>query len=472
MMARNPGMQQKALRLNLDPSTYGTFAEIGAGQEVARWFFHVGSATGTVAKSISAYDMALSDSLYGPAERYVSRQRLASMLDHELGQLLSSLAATRGDTTTFFAFADTVATHGQSHPGTGRGWVGLRFQAHPREQPSEIIVHLHLFDTTTVAQQEALGIFGVNLIYGVFYLRKAEALIGSLFDDLSRARVEADMIRFSGPAYEGIDNRLVSLQLVEQALTDAAMFTATGEVVQPSEVLHQKPILVERGSFRPMTMLTLDLLERARERFRTEPAVSGEEPVVLAEMALRDLLSGGAIDHTDFLARADILGTLGFDVLISRFEPYYQLAEYLVAYTDRMVGIAVGLPSIREIVEEKYYRDLPGGVLESIGRLFKRSVKLYVYPVLDATTGRVHDLREASLHAPWTHLRALLLELGQLEHLRPSDVAHLSIRTGDVRALIQAGDLKWESMVPPRIAAVIKTRRLFGWRPSPETTTD
>jgi hypothetical protein len=456
-----PGTPQKVLRLNLDASKYGTFAEIGAGQEVVRWFFHVGGASGTIAKSISAYDMAVSDSLYGATERYVSRQRLVSMLDHELGQLAARLGPVRGDTTSFFAFADTVATEGH---GAGRGWVGLRFQAHPREEPSEIIAHVHLLDATTVSQQEALGLLGVNIVYGAFYAGKPDALIGSLLDDLSRARVDVDMIRLSGPAYEGIDNRLVSLQLVEQGLTDAAMFTATGEVVQPSEVLHKRPILVERGTFRPVTLLTLDLLERARERFLQEAGMLDEQPVVLAEMTLRDLRFGGTIDHLDFLARADILGALGFDVLISRFQPYYQLADYLILYTDRRIGIAVGLPGIREILEEKYYDDLPGGVLESIGRLFKRSVKVYVYPELDPGSGKVSEITDAPLRAPWPHLRALLLERGQLEGLRPGSDAYLSIRPPDVLARIQAGDSRWESMVPPIVAGIVKAKRLFGWR--------
>jgi hypothetical protein len=261
-----PSRRQKALALNLDATTYGTFAEIGGGQEVARWFFSVGGAAGTVAKSISAYDMAVSDALYGPTQRYVSRQRLEAMLEKEFLQLRDRLGPGRGDTKSFFAFADTVATRSYRDPGSGRGWVGVRFQARPREEPSEVIVHAHLRDSTAERQQEALGVLGVNLIYGAFFRRKDPAdLIASLMDELSRERVELDMIKLSGPAFPSVDNRLMSLQLVERGLTDAAMFTASGEVVQPSEVLHKKPILVERGSFRPATKLTLDLLNRASD---------------------------------------------------------------------------------------------------------------------------------------------------------------------------------------------------------------
>ncbi len=456
--------QQKALALNRDPNPYGTFAEIGGGQEVARWFFYVGGAANTVAKTISAYDMTVSDAVYGPAEQYVSRQRLEAMLDHEYGQLLERLGAKRGHTTTFFVFADTVATRGSRHSEQGGGWTGIRFQASSGEEPSEIILHVHLFDFTSARQQETLGVLGVNLIYAAFYRRQElTALIGSLMDDLSRERAEIDMIKLSGPVFAEVDNRLMSLQLVEHNLTDAAMFTASGEVVQPSEVLHKRPILVERGNFRPITKLTLDLLERAREQFIEEPGVRGQQPVAIAEMTLRSLIPGPDVGHSDFLARADILGALGFDVLISRFEPYYRLADYLVSYTDHMIGIAVGLPSVKEIVDEKYYPDLPGGVLESAGRLFKRKVRVYVYPGRDPRLGRVYTVESAPLPSPWQHLRTLLLETRRLEPIRNYNESYLAIFPQDGLAKIARNDSSWEGMVPPTVAEIIKEKRLFGY---------
>ncbi len=457
--------QQKALALNLDPATYGVFAEIGGGQEVARWFFSVGAAATGVAKAISAYDMAVSDGLYGPAQHYVSRQRLEAMLEHEFAQLSQQLGPRRGDATTFFVFADTVATRSYGRPANGRGWMGVRFQAHPHDPPSEIVLHVHLLHASALHQKEALGVLGVNMLYGAFYQRETPSgLIASLIDDLSRERVEIDMIRFAGPAFAGIDNRLMALQLVERGLTDAAMFTATGDVVQPSEVLHGKPILVERGSFRPATKLTLDLLERARQQFVEEPEVRDQEPVVLAEMTLRSLNAGADVGHLDFLARADILGALGLDVLISRFEPYYQVAEYLARYTERPIGIAVGLPSVRQIADEKYYADLPGGVLESAGRLFKRSVKMYVYPTRDPASRQIHSVEGAPLSPPWHHLRDLLIEIGRIEPIRHYDETYLSIHTPEARLRIETGDPSWEAMVPPVVAEMIKTRKLFGYR--------
>src|SRR6266404_2684242 len=240
---------EKALRLNLESSGYGSFAEIGAGQEVARWFFHVGGAAGTVAKTISAYDMAVSDALYGPTDHYISRKRLEAMLDRESARLVEQLGARRGGRTAFFVFADTVAARGYSRHENGHGWLGVRFQTVPHGETSEAVIHVHLLDEEPAREQEALGILGVNLIFGAFYHHETPPeLIASLLDGLTRDRVEMDMIKLCGPAFPGIDNRLMSLQLVEQGLTDATMLTADGEVVQPSEVLYQRPILVERGS--------------------------------------------------------------------------------------------------------------------------------------------------------------------------------------------------------------------------------
>ena len=466
-MAEHPtSTRQKALALNLDRSKYGTIAEIGAGQEVARWFFVVGGAAGTVAKTISAYDMEVSDSIYGRAPRYVSRERLQAMLEYEFSQLLEGLGGTRGEATTFFAFADTVATRSYHKSEDGRGWMGIRFQCRPKETPSEVVLHVNLRDNSAALQQEALGVLGINLIYGGYHHREEpETLIGSLMDGLSRDRVEVDMIKLSGPAFDGVDNRLMSLQLVEQGLTDAAMFTAAGEMVQPSEVLYKRPILVERGSFRPVTKLTLDLLEGARELFLAEPAVKGQEPVVLMEMTLRNLTEDSRVDHADFIARAEILGALGQDVLISRFEHYHHLADYLFRYTDRLIGIAAGLPSISELADERYYHDLGGGMLESTGRLFKRSVKMYVYPKRDTPAGPVITVETMSIAASWRHLRDFLLESGHLVAIRRYDESLLSIYTKDVLARIQSGDASWETMVPPAVADTIRTKHLFGLKP-------
>ncbi len=453
---------QKALALNLDAKTYGSIAEIGGGQEVSRWFFRVGGAAGTVARTISAYDMAISDRIYGAAKPFVSRKRLNSMLDYEFAIVSDQLKDKAGESRRFFAFADTVATRRFQSPEHGHGWMGIRFQAQPREAPSQITLHAHLLDIDADREQDALGILGVNLIYGASLGHDSPLdLIAGLMDELSRERIEIDMIKFEGPAFAGVDNRLMSLQLVQNGFTDAAMFTADGEVVQPSEVLYKKPILIERGSFRPVTKLTVDLLERARDAFLKQPGVEGQQPVVLAEMTSRNLLQSSEPGHADFLARAEILGDLGFDVMISRFELNYQVADYLAAYTDKPIGIAVGLRTVRKFVEEQFYAGLAGGVLEGTGRLFKRSVKIYVYPARNPKTGKIETIDDVVMPSPWEHLFRLLRELGRLEALQPSDEAFLSIDPQEVSRLMIQRDPAWEKMVPPKAAEIIKTKHLF-----------
>jgi hypothetical protein len=451
---------QKALQINLDAKKYGTFAEIGAGQEVARWFFHVGKASGTVAKTISAYDMAVSDAIYGASDRYVSRQRLQSMLDHEFNLLLQRLDKTRGDKCTFFVFADTVATRRDE----GSGWLGVKFQVHPRGDPSTIIIHVRTLDKENMRQQEALGIIGVNLIHGAFYqFADPVKLIGLLLDDLSNSRVEVDMIKFSGPAFTGIDNRLMALQLVQQWLTEAAMFTADGEAVIPGELLWKKPVLLERGSFRPLTNPMLDMLERAREQFIRDKSLQNDPPVVMFEMTLRQLQVGDAIDHQDFLDRVDTLGALGKAVLISNFFRYHRLVNYLARQTDKPIALPIGLVRLRDVMDEKFYTDLPGGLMESLGQLFKNGAKLYVYPSLDKKTSALTTVENMEVAPNLRHLYAHLVENKFIESITSYDANALKIYSGEVLAKIHSGDEALAQLIPPQIFEVIKAKKLFGW---------
>ena len=455
---------QKALDINIDMRRYGTFAEIGAGQEVARWFFHVGGASGTVAKTISAYDMGVSDAIYGSGERYVSRKRLQAMLDYEFRLLLERLKSTRGDKNTFFVFADTVAAHSFSRHEEGHGWLGIRFQHEFNAEPSDIIIHVRMLDQVNVRQQEVLGIIGVNLIYGAFtYFKQPEKLIASLMDNLTRDRIELDMIKFTGPCFKDLDNRLMSLQLVQQGLADAAMFTPDGEVVQPADLLYKKPVLVERGSFRPPTNTTIDMLDRAQEQFVLEPGVKGEEPAVFMEMTLRNLISDGTVNHKDFLQRVDVLSALGKNVLISNYVRYYRLVAYLSRYTQKSIGIALGVPSMKEIFDEKFYTDLEGGLLESLGRLFKNSVKLYVYPWRDPVTGKISTAENLRMAPHLQNLYAHLIENKNVESIEKHNVEYLPIFSRDVLARIQTYDSSWETMVPPLVAEKIKREKLFGY---------
>jgi hypothetical protein len=455
---------QKALQINLDARQYGTFAEIGAGQEVARWFFQVGGAAGTVAKTISAYDMAVSDAIYGPSDLYVSRSRLKAMLDYEFDLLLQRLDTARGEKTTFFAFANTVATHSFTRQEEGHGWMGIRFQAGPRTPPSEILIHVRMLDKENVRQQQALGVVGVNLIYGAVYFHREPArLIRSLLDNLTWERVEVDLIRLAGPAFAGVDNRLMALQLVEQDLTEAAMFTAEGEAVQWSELLYKKPVLIQRGSFRPVTKATLEVLERAQEQFSREPDLNGETPAVLMEMTLRHLTTGDAIDHRDFLQRADLLRALGQTVLISNFRRFHRLAAYLARYTTRPLGLALGTPNLAEIFDEKFYNDQEGGMLGGLGQLFKNHSRLYIYPSLNFQTGEIVTVENFPVAPHLKHLYTHLTENRSLQGIGQFNRDFLPIRSRDVLDQIEAGDSGWEKLVPPPIVEVIKAKRLFGW---------
>jgi hypothetical protein len=484
---------RKALTINLDDSKYCTFAEIGAGQEVARVFFQAGGAAGTVAKSMSAYDMTFSDAIYGKAPRYVSRERLQTMLDHEYSLLLERLRDKRGTTTKFFVFADTVAAKAYKGNNDCHGWMGIRFQTEPESPPSDVVIHVRMWDKDNLRQQEAIGIVGTNLIYAALYLRDdPEKFISSLADNVGSDRIEIDMLKFSGPAFASVDNRLMSLELVRHGLTNAVLFGPGGDVLQPSEVLYKKAILVERGSFRPVTHVNVDMLNCATAQFMQEPAVQGKEMVVLMEITMNNLLAGGALDPQDFLSRVDLLGDIGCTVLISNYSEYYRLTTYFRRYTKEMIGVAMGINNLLEIFNEKYYEHLEGGILENFGRLFRHSVRLYVYPMQKAAYERYLATGHPATTAPFTppapspfakdvlitarnvqvtpHLRNLyehLLENHYIETIAGFDRAILDVFSRDVLDRIRAGDPSWEPMVPAPVVAAIKKRGLFGYTVNP-----
>jgi hypothetical protein len=475
---------QKALAINKDGPRYGTFAEIGAGQEVAREFFHAGGASGTIAKSISAYDMVFSDAIYGKAPRYVSRERLKLMLDHEYQLLIERLGMTRGEQTSFFVFANTVATSNYKGTNEAHGWLGIRLQIEPKGEPCEIVLHVRMWDKEAALQQQALGIVGVNLIYGAFYYHaNPRKLIESLRDNLGPDRIEVDMLRFAGPYFERVDNRLMSLHLVECKLTNAVMFGQQCDVLQPSEVLHKKAILVERGSFRPVTHVNVDMINCASAQFLQEPLVKGKDSIILMEITMNNLLSGGELDAQDFLSRVDLLADIGFTVLISNYSEYYRLTSYFRRYTKEMIGVAMGINNLLEIFNEKYYENLEGGILESFGRLFRNAVKLYVYPmrkeayekyVVDSssTETSIHiftsnvliNAKNVRIIDHLSNLYTHLLENHCIDCIVGFDADILNIFSRDVLKKIRDNDSRWESMVPIPVAQAIKRRGLFGCR--------
>jgi hypothetical protein len=465
MSSERLSTEQKALAINLDSRRYGSFAEIGAGQEVVRSFFRVGGAAGTIAKSMSAYDMAVSDAIYGQCDRYVCRQRLEDMLNHEHALNIERLREIRGDTTAFFAFADTVSARNFHGTNDCHGWLGVRFQAHPRDQDSQIIIHVRMLDNENAAQQEAIGIVGVNLLYGAFFLNhEPDKLVESLMDHLSTRRIEIDMIEFSGIAFRHVDNRVMSLRLVQLGMSGAAMFSPAGEVLQPSEVLYKKPILVERGSFRPLTHVNVDMLRVAQERFQTEPDVEADEVVTLAEITMRNLQANGEIDLRDFLARVDVLAACGMTVLISDYFEYYRLAAYLARHTKKRIGITMGAGSLCDLFDEKYYTKLDGGILESFGRLFKNDLKLYIYPLLDRETGELTTVSNLKIPDGIRKLYEYLVDKNCIEQLDNYNPQCLLTFSREVLKLIQQGSDSWVEHVPPEVAELIQRRGYFGFR--------
>ena len=464
------GTKQKALAINLDPQIYGSFAEIGAGQDVAAYFFKAGASSGTIAKTMSAYDMTFSDAIYGLQEgrRYVSEARLIAMLEKEYGLLIERLADKRGDKTTFFAFGDTMTALNYYKTNEGHGWMGVRFQLEPDGQYNDVVIHVKLLDNDNVLQQQAVGILGVNLIYACFYYHTVpNILLQSLMDNLTRDSIQIDMIRFEGPSFSKVDNRLMSLHLVLSGFSDAALFGPDGKNMQPSEILHKKHIVVVRGRFRPVINVHMDMLKTGVEQFTLEPDVDKDNIVVITELTLQALKERNAdaaaeIDEQDFLDRVDILGALGQTVLISNFHEYYKLVAYLSKITKLKMGVVMGYPNLEYIFEEEHYHQLQGGILESFATLFGRNVKLFIYPTL--RNGAIYNCLRFSPPSHLVDLYRYLIANNKIEDIHHYEERNLQIQTDKVLQLVKDGATGWEEYVPPEVASMIKQRCLFGFK--------
>ncbi|GAB2800106.1 hypothetical protein GCM10027275_52650 [Rhabdobacter roseus] len=466
MYDKSLGTKQKALRINLDRRMYGSFAEIGAGQETASLFFRAGGASGTIAKTMSAYDMAFSDAIYGTetSGRYVCESRLTKMLDKEYSLVEKRLAEQRGVDSLFFAFANTVVALNYQKTNEPHGWIGLRFQLRPLGPYNDVVIHVRMLDNENVLQQQALGIIGVNLIHGCFYYHKSpETLLLSLMDDLNPDRIEIDMIRFSGPDFVHVDNRLMSLHLVKNGFTGAAVFGADGGVLQPSEAFYKKHILLMRGRLRPITNVHVDLISNGQKQFLAEPDVEPDRVLLVSELTLHNLKADDReIDEKDFLDRVDILCSLGHTVMISSYHHYFRLVAYLSRLTRLKIGLLLGIPSLQDIFDEKHYEQLPSGILESFATLFSRKVKLFIYPTLQADDS-IYNCENFTLP---DHLRPLYQYLvlnDKIEDIRNYNVESMRWTTDQVLAKIKRGEPGWETLVPESVAQIIKERCLFGY---------
>ena len=451
-----PSIKQKALRINLNEHIYGTFAEIGAGQETVRQFFRAGGASGTIAKTMSAYDKDFSDAIYGHEKdgRYVTESRLKRMLTHEINLIEERISRIKHPDKIFFTYANTVATIDFAKRYKGHGWVGIRYQIEPYQDYNEITLHIRFKENDARLQQETLGILGVNLIYGAFYkYNEPKKLLRYLYDHLDKDQIEIDTINFSGPLFEGVDNRLMSLQLVKNGMTDAVMFSPEG-----------KNILALRGSFRPVTNVNMDMFERSLEMFNNEPRVNPDNSITVFEITLSNLRAEGEIDETDFMDRAELLCSLGQTVLISNFKEYYKLVEYFSQYTKNRMGLAMGVNNLVEIFDEKYYRHLSGGILEAFGKLFFKDLRVYLYPMQNED-GSVTNSENLKVHPRMKELYKFFKYNGKVVDITNYNPNILNVFSRTVLKMIADGEEGWDKMLPKGIAEIIKTQKLFGYSP-------
>ena len=461
-----PSIQRKSLRINLNENIYGTFVEIGAGQEVARHFYRVGAASGTIAKSMSAYDKSFSDSIYGKEEdsRYVTQNRLDKMLSHEMNLLEKRISRKKYPNKFFFVYANTVATIDFVKKFKGHGWMGIKFQTDPKDDYSEIKLHLRFHQNEAKLQQESLGIMGVNLIYGAFYKHNEPLkLMKYLYDHIDDQSIEIDTINFSGPLFKDVDNRLISLELVRLGMTDAVVFDETGTNVLPAQVLYKKNILTLRGSYRPITKVNEEMFKKSLEAFLEEKGVKKENTIVLLEITLSNLRSTGDIDDSDYLDRAKLLCSLGHMVMISNFSEYYKLVKYLTRYTKKQLGLTMGVTNLIEIFDEKYYDGVKGGILEAFGNIFKNNMKIYLYPVLDKQKDTVIDSTNLKLEDNMKEFYKYFKVNDKIRDLE-FNKDYLNIFSKDVLKQIKNNTPGWEDKLPEGVSDLIIKKKMFGYK--------
>lgn len=463
-LENRPSVEAKALRINLNKYIYGTFAEIGAGQEVARHFFRSGGASGTIAKTISAYDKNFSDNIYGEEDdkRYVTEARLNKMLDHEMQLLEERISREENPNKMFFTYANTVTTIDFAKKFKGHGWMGIRYQVDPKQPYSEITLHVRFHQTEARLQQEVLGLIGVNLVYGAFYkYQEPKKLLRYLYDNIDEDAIEIDTINFKGPLFKGVDNRLMSLQLVRNGMTDAVMFNPEGNNILPARELYKKNILTLRGSFRPVTRVNIDMFEKALDAFIHESEVEEEKTVVIFEITLSNLRAQGEIDEKDFMDRAKLLCSLGHVVMISNFKEYYKLVDYLSQYTKKQMALSMGVNNFVEIFDEQYYQDLGGGILEAFGKMFYNNLKVYLYPMKD-DNGTVINSTNLKLHPRMKDFYKFFKYNGKVIDIFDFEEEYLNIFSRKILQQIRDGEPDWEKHLPEGIAELIKKNKMFG----------
>lgn len=457
--------EEKALKINLTKDIYGCFAEIGAGQEVAANFFKAGGSSGTIAFTQSAYDMKVSDSLYGKASRYVCEERLITMLETEYDHVAETLPVKHKEMR-FFAFCNTVESLNYHKTNQGQGWVGIRFQLTLNGPVNDIILHIKMHDNSHRAQQDAIGILGVNLIHAAFFHSdKLNDFLDVLVERLPRERMEIDMLRVSGPDFENMDNRIIALNLVKRGITDATMFDLMKNVLQPATALYKKNILLMRGRFRPVTKVHIDMIENGRKAFLQEKRVDENKLEVIFELTLKDLTADGKISDNDFIDRAELLSSLGYTVMITNYLKHYKMIEYLAPIAKgSLIGVIMGVYNLNTIFDERYYENLKGGLLEAFGKGFSHNMKIYVYPAVNVEDGSHYDLENMVIANNLVGLLNYMKDNDKITSINEFDSELLKIFSDDVLSKIKAGASGWEDDVPEEVAKAIKFMELFGYQ--------
>ncbi|MEW5844839.1 MAG: TonB-dependent receptor [Bacteroidota bacterium] len=458
--------KRKALAVNLDPKFYGTIAEIGGGQEVARAFFQAGGASGTIAKTISAYDKVFSDYLYseGDSGRYVCLKRLQQMLAAEYNQLIEVLESERSPEKRYFVFANTVETLNFRKDNHGHGWMGVRFELTKQREPNEVVVHVRLNENDGLLQQYTLGVLGVNLIYACFYYyNNPTQFLQSLMDNLTSDRVEITMVRMSGPDLAYVDNRLLGVQLVKNGMTSAIFFDRYGNIQEPDDMLYKKNALVLRGRFRPITYVGFDILKTSYAHFKKNALFKPDNTLQICEITLNNLLEEGELKERDFLDRVDLLNGMGQNVLISNFKEFYKLVDYFGRFKHKNLRIVMGIPTFVKVLDKSYYANLPGGLLEAVGKMFPARTKFYIYPALDRKTGKIMNINDLQLPDDVMHIYRYLKQNDLIVSLSGVNEEWLKITSDEVLNLLQHNDNRWEKMVPKYVVKTIKQKKLFGF---------
>ncbi len=465
--ASSRSVSEKALRINLDEKKYGTIVEIGAGQEVARQFFLAGAAAGTIAKTMSAYDMKFSDAIYGVQEnkRYVSKERVDAMMKQEFDLVVDRVGDSRSKSSRFFASAATVAAKSFNRDNECHAWCGIRVQMYPGAEPSNIVVHVRMRDDNAEAQQQALGVLGVNLIYAAYYyFENPKLMIDSLTDNLRDDRIEIDAINFHGPYFEDIDNQAINLHLIRSWKTRGIMFAPDGGVAVPANVLYKKHILTIRGSFRPVTNLNVDMIEQAKKSFSRLHNVDIKKTIAIAEITLNDTKGNdNNVPEADMVERIRLLNLLGYTVMVSDYTRYFSLRAYFRQYTKLQIGIVVGMVNLKQIFDEDFYRGVEGGILEGFGKLFPDNTCLFVYPELDAD-GEISNFDD--IRVP-EHLRFLYCHLVENKFISGIDCGHkdlLTIYSRNILKQLPKGRGDWEIYLPAGAADEIVNHKLFGFK--------